>query len=626
LKDGYTANGEAVGAFNYKVADITQSNAERRAAGLPIDTTSYAATEASPTGQYSIADVGLPSPLSDVVNSLGSACPTLTNLWVAAAIGGANIAVSAVVGILSDGSGDVAIAGGEAAAETAADQAVPSLAARVIGKIISGGSKAKDFGIQTGRSVALIGGATLLAKAIVVSSIGAAHNSLATGQPYDDTVDCGTNIYANQVEQRQFYGIPLPDQYLSQDNANNRAQLAYKSSQQSAFQRYLAVNNPDSLASRSAIAASGYMNSSIFSSLFRLIGSLLNPALSASSLARPLVSQTSYAAAPITSVNTYCGNVQFGYTPYEKQLIANDPSYKPLENQAALDASGQEDAIAARYTKCFDGSESIGTMLTNGDIQRDSNGNVLLDKGLCSPKNLGTANEDPAGPINHTVRGGRGWGDLVFRWRVAQSYKNTLDQLNDEQVVSTGSTTPVSNPPTTGSPGSLPTGSSKDLATQLLPLISSGKIKCGSAAGGSGPANCLDIQNTAKGVPIGGNCAVDSLTPHLLGLILGLVQSDGWTLGISAICSNHHPEGDGPYAGHSYGSAADFSIQNGATDAAAATDKKFVDDAAALLTVTGGSFGQIDCSPTSSHATVVNNSKFTTFPDSCTHQHIRAAP
>jgi len=175
--------------------------------------------------------------------------------------------------------------------------------------------------------------------------------------------------------------------------------------------------------------------------------------------------------------------------------------------------------------------------------------------------------------------------------------------------------------PSTG--GSLPSGTAQQLAQQLLPYISSGKIFCGSAAGGSGTANCSDIQNTATGQPLGGNCAVSALTPNLLGLILGLVQDDGWTLGISAMCSDHAAEGDGPYAGHSYGSSADFSVQNGLSGTAAASDEKFVDDAATLLATSGGSFGQIQCHPTYA---VLAGSQFTTFNDTCNHQHIRAAP
>jgi|GEM_PF-1097078 len=626
LKDGNSANGEVDGALDYKLGDVTTSFPEERASGIPVDTTSFPASEASPTGQYSLA-TGLPSPIDSVVSSLGSACPALTNLWVGAALGGANIAISAVVGYLTGGEGDVAIAGGEAAAESAANDAVPSLASKALGKIVSGGSKLKDFGVQTGKQVALIGGATLIAKAIVADKIGASHNSLATGQPYDNTLDCGTNLYANQIEQQQFYGAPLTDQNLAADNTSNIGQLTYNESRQSAVERYASVNNPNSLISRVALASSGYFSSSVWSVPLKIGSALLNPIRSIGSILNPLMSHSAFAAATVTSANTYCGNVQFGFTPYEKQLIANDPSYKPLENQEALDASSQEGTIAARYGACFDGSVSIGNMLTtkapDGEyyIVRDDNGDVNPDKGLCSPRNLGTANIDNSGPADSLSPTGRGWADLVFRWRVAQGYKNTMDQLKQEQTVSSTTTVAATTPPT--STGTLPTGSAQSLAQQLLPLISSGKITCGSAAGGSGPSDCLDIQNTAKGIPIGGNCAVGALTPHLLGLILGLVQTDGWTLGISAICSNHHSEGDGPYAGHSYGSAADFSIQNGNSGAAAASDQKFVNDAAALLSTTGGSFGQIQCHSTYA---VLSNSKFTTFNDTCNHQHIRAAP
>jgi hypothetical protein len=196
---------------------------------------------------------------------------------------------------------------------------------------------------------------------------------------------------------------------------------------------------------------------------------------------------------------------------------------------------------------------------------------------------------------------------------------------NDEQVVLNGQNGSTSNG---SAPGQLPSGNSEDLAKQLLPFIAQGKLFCGPAAGGNGTADCSDIQNTAKSQPLGGNCAVDKLTPHLLGLILALVRDDKWKLGISATCSDHHPEGDGPYAGHSYGSTADFSVQekdgNRASGAAAAANEKFVNDVAALLSQTGGSFGQVGiCHPIYDSQ---KNSKFTTFNDTCSHQHVRAAP
>jgi hypothetical protein len=216
-------------------------------------------------------------------------------------------------------------------------------------------------------------------------------------------------------------------------------------------------------------------------------------------------------------------------------------------------------------------------------------------------------------------------------------------QGDDQSCTDLAGNSPESNPSSGTSSssggdqgsGALPTGSSQDLAKQLLPFIQSGKLFCGSRAGGTGTADCSDIQNTATGKSLkGSNCQVDSLTPHLLGLILGLVRDDGWTLGISAICSDHHAEGDGPFGGHSYGSTADFSVQNGAGGLAAATDEEFVNDVAKLLSSTGGSFGQVatsgkvDTSNRECHIAYPsqNNSKFTLFPDSCNHQHIRAAP
>jgi len=117
-----------------------------------------------------------------------------------------------------------------------------------------------------------------------------------------------------------------------------------------------------------------------------------------------------------------------------------------LANQQILDNSGQEATVAGDYAKCFgyvydesgngsydptdpasnikpDEAGTIGSLLQSGDITRDTSGNVVDDKSkLCSPINLG--------PHNPTK------GDLVFRWRLAMSYNNTLDQLAGVQNVS----------------------------------------------------------------------------------------------------------------------------------------------------------------------------------------------
>ncbi len=98
-----------------------------------------------------------------------------------------------------------------------------------------------------------------------------------------------------------------------------------------------------------------------------------------------------------------------------------------------LDQSRKEHKINTKYGKCF--TESIGDMLSNGDVKRDQNGNVRADNSLCSPKSLGPHNPK--------------YGDLVFRWRLAHNYNNTLDQLGQMQEVTTSG----------GAGGATPSGS-----------------------------------------------------------------------------------------------------------------------------------------------------------------------
>jgi hypothetical protein len=367
---------------------------------------------------------------------------------------------------------------------------------------------------------------------------------------------------------------------------------AQQQSQMSVFDKYLSLSNPDSAAAKQAFALSETNPSSAlakltnFGSIFKTIGSTLTQPFSKHVAA---ASDTGYSGSGFAGIQTY---------DFPKECLDRDPLSATPKNgtniQQILGKAKVPDSVLT-WDLVNDSDQWYQYVYDKIGDRQDAD-EIAVQIYNC---NL----------IDTSTRGGLGY---------IYGYKND-NGLDDNASGSSSNTTTTPD-------GTLPTGNAKDLATQLLPYISSGKIKCGSAAGGSGPTNCLDIQNTAKGIPIGGNCAVSSLTPHLLGLILGLVKDDGWTLGISAICSNHHPEGDGPYAGHSYGSVADFSVQNGASGLAAATNKKFVDDAAALLSEAGGSFGQIQCAPTSSHSTVVGNSKFTTFSDGCNHQHIRAAP
>lgn len=170
--------------------------------------------------------------------------------------------------------------------------------------------------------------------------------------------------------------------------------------------------------------------------------------------------------------------------------------------------------------------------------------------------------------------------------------------------------------------GTLPTGSSKELATKLLPYLRSGKISCN---GGQG-ASCPDISKTASGDSIRGGqgCAVDALTPGLLGVLLGLAQK-GHTYVLSALCTDHHAEGTKEHSG---GLSADFNYIDGTFMGPSAgsqwtgdklTKAKSLDSDAAAILPRGSAFGQINCHPSFEFF-----SGFTTYPDGCHHQHIRA--
>lgn len=167
------------------------------------------------------------------------------------------------------------------------------------------------------------------------------------------------------------------------------------------------------------------------------------------------------------------------------------------------------------------------------------------------------------------------------------------------------------------STGTLPTGSAQELANKLLPLIASGKISCNSSQG----AACSDIQNTAQGTPIGGQCSVTALDPRLLGMLLELANM-GHSFVISSICSDHDKG-----TKHTLGEAVDFNIIDGVFMGSAGKSGKWTGDlntkgrqldkdiSSFMPKQTG--FGQVNC-----HDTYDFLSGFNTINDDCHHQHV----
>lgn len=487
LKNGYDVDPEAVGASDWKLGDISYSNAEIRASGGRADTSNYESVQSSPTGNYTIADVGfgkaglpgLGSATNDVLDEL---CPVATNVWLGAGIGVAYL--TAKIAAIA-GSGGGAAAGTtvtEEAAKTVATNAVTKTTDKLVAKYIAlkqakrqVASTVGDFAKRTAVSGGLIFGATMIAQQIVQNSIAANHSSLSTGPPNADDAESGVNMYANQINNRQYYGAPLADSELNQDNKDNVTQLAQIESEKPAFERYLSPKNPNSLASRTAIIVNQFVRPSSIAKIFRTGAGLVEPYRNIGQSMQRIFGTTSFASTPVTSVNTYFGNVQFGYTKEESAIMQKE-EYKPGNNRRVLDASEKEDEIEGIYSACFDGSKDISVMLTeegkNQDDQdeyyivRNDDGNVI--GGICSQQNVGPHNKK--------------YGDLVFRWRIAHSYDNQLDQLIDQQEI-TATREPVT-PANSGSDSSVSSSNSSlntDAAIAAAKSSSAGRTNVGFA-------------------------------------------------------------------------------------------------------------------------------------------------
>jgi len=450
----------AVGAANDDFGDITQSNAEIRAGGGSVDTSSSISAEASAGGEFTLFNVlGLPSAANSIADSL---CPTLTNVWVQIGLGVGNILAQFIPGV------DAGVDGGDAAVETAGQTAQviinnesQSLAAKLVSKFI--GEKATNFVnktgnllFDTGKNAAKIAAATVFAKLIVLARAGQIDSGTAQGTDLSNEADSGGNIQANELERTQLFGRPLLQTEVCTSNSDDHLFLGDQESQQNSFNRYLAVNNPDSLVSHVGIMFNGNLNGSIFNSLSHLAGEIFRPMTLISSLTNLFWGHAAAANCANNDSSDY-GNVQFGWSDAEESLIDSNDNYRSsLENQAILDTAtnGGEAAIAKQYRACFGykynasgdgsfdptdpngylaldsapgGSGSLGTLLSSGAIVRDSHGNVL-DQRLCSPSNL-SYNNGNYGP------------QMVFRWRLAMQYDTTFDQLTNEQSVSNNAST-----------------------------------------------------------------------------------------------------------------------------------------------------------------------------------------
>ena len=443
----------AVGATNTRLGDIAQSNPEILARGGTIDTSSAVTAEAGASGSYDYSifnALGIPadSAIGKTVNSIvQNGCGVLTDLRVAVGVGIANIVATIFLG----GSPEV----GEQTAGQAARVVIAKYVENIFTKdifkniatnIANGVVRASinrglRFGAKQLVVVGAIYGATELANLVVANRAAQVSTGFAAQTDAVNIAQSGANIHAGELERRQLFGRPLRSNEVSQSDHHDQVYIASLNQSKSFSNRYFASSNVDSLVSHVAMSLNGATHANTFTSLLHMSSILLKPL----SYGSTLLGMSGVAhAAPDPSTQHY-GNVQFGWSEAEEQLRQSNASYTPLENQRILDDSGQEAAIATKYAYCFgysystsgngnydptdaagnlqnDPTSTIGTLLADKKIDRDSVGNVTDSAALCSPNNLSAENSE--------------FGvQMVYRWRLAMSYITTLSQLTNAQDV-----------------------------------------------------------------------------------------------------------------------------------------------------------------------------------------------
>lgn len=448
-KNGSTTNesapelAAAVGSLNADLGDTSKSNAQMKANGGTVSTADTASAEASATGDFTLLNAsGLDPGVANTINKVATPlCKMFTDLRVAAAIGVANIIIAFIPGPdLAAGGGEAAVeAAGQSVSKVIIDRVAEKLLGQFGAKVVSGASRTTSLLTDTAVNAAQLAGMTLVAKLVVATRASQINSGMSQGKDLADQGDSGGIIAAGEIGRRAQFGRPLDVQEVAMSGQADARFIAAQNQKNSAFERYFSPSNANSMLSHVAMSMSANVNTGILNNLLRLAGSILQPMKSLGSVLSPLMGGRALAA----PVDSNYGNVIFGWSEEEEKLIDSNSSYKMLENQKILDDSGLEAKIAGDYAPCFgykyddsgngsydttdpdsnmkpDDSGTLGALLSSGAITRDKAGNVL-DKGLCSSSNLG--------PNNTTYQ------DLVFRWRVAESLDNTLNQLTGIQDV-----------------------------------------------------------------------------------------------------------------------------------------------------------------------------------------------
>lgn len=604
-KNGNAFNSPAANAMNWKLGDVQQSNAIRRVSGKPVDTTAGLGgqrTTLGTYGEYTIFDVFHLGVLNESADKL---CPVLSNFWVGVGLGVVNLGIQAVIAIFSGGTvtagEEAAVQGARVAAEkaltTVVKDFIKTAAKKSIKTFATGGRFAKQFAKDTIKYGAAAAAATFLATLIVHNAAGNMTSGLEHSVAFDDNVDEGADQMSCDISRANYYGRFLNNEEAPQSHAADQNEIAYNNEHQSAFNRYLALENPNSLASRMVITTGSLLNRSTFAGALNSLANIFNPIGLSSKLFASANAQTTFAA-PSQNTQDY-GNMQCGYSNVELNLMKQDTYASPSENAYALDQSGMENDINNDYSECF--TLSIGQLLEEHKVKRNEQGDVLND-GDCSPQNLGPENPK--------------YKDNVFRWRLKHMYASTTDTLLGIQDPSANS-----GGTTSGNVGDIPSGTAQQLAQQIL---SSANISFQLPEEKTAMQHIADTGHAST-------CGSPATSAKLLGIILAM--SKKYKIVVGVLTDGHECSHGSYHTYHSDGMAADLNGVNPLDGGSGGTGRfitaadyhsnallrQFYGDMGNTIgSAGGGGMGQIQCFNTPP----AKNAKVGYFPDTCNHLHI----
>lgn len=453
-------NGEAVGALNAKLGNnVGDSVPMERANGQTVNTSSQGivSPQTAGNGQYTAFNAFLPS-LAPILNPfLDSACPVITNPYLAGA------AVAAQVAAMFTGDGEAIeapVIANQGIIKGAVLKAVSSIT-DIVGATEEGATKATGitsklldlFPDKTDViKIAGLIGLDWVVRIDTAMKSGELNDGLSQGITFADQADAGGNLNANDVMQQQYYGAPLSPTQVAYNNIQNDQFIADSYKKESVYDRYVSPTNPGSLLAKVGIDIDADFNKSYISSFIDSIARIFNPSTLFSTVFGILDPNSKvYADTVATDDSADYGIVQWGYTDQEENLIDSNSSYQPLQNEAILNQyPNQVQDISTTYSPCF--TQDMSVLLTSspsqGDppggttsenyIVRDDNGNVTA--GLCTDQYLGPTSAGAGGSCAdpNDYDPSDNMCDLVFRWRIQQAYENTADTLTGLANASSG--------------------------------------------------------------------------------------------------------------------------------------------------------------------------------------------